>query len=180
MAAPGRRHPQQPGQPGLRLPAGRHDHRHRHLRLRQVQSGQPGAGRPGEQGPGRAGGGGGAAGRCRDHAGAGAGGRDRGPYRRRPQGRAGRHQAPDPGGPEAHRPHAPVQPGDIHRPAGPCAHPVRGDARGQATALRCRPLLLQRGQGALPPLRGRGLRHGGTAVPAQRLRPLPRLPRHPL
>jgi excinuclease ABC subunit A len=49
-----------------------------------------------------------------------------------------------------------------------------------AAALRRRPLFLQRGQGPLRELPGRGLRDGGAAVSAQRVRALPRLPRRPL
>ena len=47
-------------------------------------------------------------------------------------------------------------------------------------ALRRRPLLVQRGQGPLRDLRGRGLRQRRAAVHAQRLRALPGLPRRAL
>ena len=47
-------------------------------------------------------------------------------------------------------------------------------------AVRRRTVLVQRRQGPLRDLRGRGLRDGGAAVPAQRLRALPHLPRRAL
>ncbi len=52
------------------------------------------------------------------------------------------------------------------------------DAR--EAALRRGPVLVQRGEGTLRDLRGRGVRDGGAALPPQRLRPLPHLPRRAL
>ena len=50
----------------------------------------------------------------------------------------------------------------------------------QRAALRRRAVLVQRRQGPLRDLRGRGLRDGRAAVPAERLRALPHLPRRAL
>ena len=58
-----------------------------------------------------------------------------------------------------------------------CSPRRQGRAR---PALRRRPLLVQRRQGPLRDLRGRGLRHGRAALPAERLRALPDLPRRAL
>ena len=46
--------------------------------------------------------------------------------------------------------------------------------------LRCRAVLVQRGEGPLRKLRGRRVRDGGAAVPAERLRALPDVSRRPL
>jgi excinuclease ABC subunit A len=81
------------------------------------------------------------------------------------------------GGPEADRPHAALQSRDLHRAVRCRAQAVRRHARRAPAALRPRPLLLQPAQGPLRHLRGRGLRRGGTAVHAQRVRALSRLPR---
>ena len=60
------------------------------------------------------------------------------------------------------------------------AQALRRDAGGAQAALRRRPLLVQRRQGPLRDLRGRGLRQRRAAVHAQRLRALPDLPRRAL
>ena len=52
-----------------------------------------------------------------------------------------------------------------------------GDEGGEGPAVRRRAVLVQRRQGPVRDLRGRGVRHGRTAVPAERLRPVPDLPR---
>ena len=92
--------------------------------------------------------------------------------RARRQGRARR--------PVADRPHAAVQPGDLHRRLRPHAQAVRRDDRGEDPRLPARPVLLQR-QGR--PLRGvlrRRHDQDRDELPAGRLRPVRGLPRRPL
>ena len=90
------------------------------------------------------------------------------------------HQAAGARRPEADRPHAALEPRDLHRPVRPRPQAVRRDEGGAGAPLRRRPLLVQRRQGPLRDLRGRGLRDGRAAVPAERLRAVPDLPRRAL
>ena len=64
--------------------------------------------------------------------------------------------------PEADRPHAALEPGHLHRPVRPRAQAVRRDAGGAGAPLRRRALLVQRRQGPLRDLRGRGLRDASS------------------
>ena len=92
----------------------------------------------------------------------------------------GGHPAPGVGRPEADRADAAVQPGHLHGPVRPRPQALRRDQGRARPPLRRRAVLVQRRQGPLRELPGRGLRHGRAALPAQRLRPLPGLPRGPL
>ena len=92
----------------------------------------------------------------------------------------GSDQAPRARRSEADRPHAALEPRDLHRPVRPRAQALRRDQGGARAPLRRRPLLVQRRQGPLRDLRGRRLRHGRAAVPAERLRAVPDLPRRAL
>ena len=86
----------------------------------------------------------------------------------------------DPRRPVADRPHAAVQPGDLHRRLRPHPQAVRLDPRGEDARLPAGPVLVQR-QGR--PLRGvRRRRHDQDRdeLPARRLRPVRGLPRRPL
>ena len=158
------------------VPARRAHRGHRRLGLGQVDPGQPGAGRavaahlghapPAEAPP-------------TTRASRSAASRTR--TRRSRQGRrAGGDRPAGAGRPEADRAHAALQPRDLHRPVRRGAQAVRRDARGAGARLRRRPLLLQRRQGPLRDLPGRGLRRGRAAVPAQHLRAVPDLPRRAL
>ena len=90
------------------------------------------------------------------------------------------HQAAGAGRPEADRPHAALEPRHLHRAVRPRPQAVRRDQGGAGPPLRRRAVLVQRRQGPLRDLRGRGLRDGRAAVPAERLRPVPGLPRRAL
>jgi excinuclease ABC subunit A len=145
----------------------------RRLGLGQVQPRQPGAGRAGLRAPGP---------RARAS-------RRRRPTTARPRSCCPRAAACTPAPtrsaagarrPEADRPHAALEPRDLHRPVRRGAQALRRDARRAQAALRRRPLLVQRRQGPLRDLRGRGLRQRRAAVHAQRLRAVPDLPRRAL
>ncbi len=103
-------------------------------------------------------------------------GPDGGAHRRRPGG----NPPLGPGRSETDRAHAPLEPRDLYWPVRRRPQTVRRRARGPPAPLRCRPLLLQRREGPLPGLRGRGFRQRRTPVHAERLRPLPDLPWVPL
>ena len=99
--------------------------------------------------------------------------------RRRPQSAAGgsrggmeSDQAAGARRSETDRPHAALQPRHLHRPVRPRPQAVRRDQGGAGAPLRCRTLLLQCRQGPLSDLRGRRLRDGRAALPAERLRAL--------
>ncbi len=87
--------------------------------------------------------------------------------------------------PVADRPHAPVQPGHLHRGLRSRPQALRPDQRGQGPGLPARPLLLQRQGRALRGLRGRRHDQDRDALPARRVRALrglqggPLQPRHP-
>ncbi len=99
------------------------------------------------------------------------------PARYRQGHRAGGGRPARAGRPEADRAHAPVQPGDLHRPVRRGAQAVRRDGRGPGPRLGRRPVLLQRRRWAVRDLPGRGVRGRGAALPARHLRAVPDLPR---
>ena len=139
--------------------ARRPDLRHRRVGLGQVDAGQRGALQGGRQpaAPRAA-----AAGRA--HRGAGA--------------RAARQDHPD--RPVADRPHAALEPGDLHRAVRRHPRPVLQDAGGAGARLQAGPLLVQR-QGR--PLRGLPRRRPDQdrdALPARRLRAVRAVPRQAL
>ena len=125
--------------------------RHRRLRLRQVDARErdrlQGAREPAEPGAREAG-------RAR---------RRRG-HRRLRQGDRDR--------PEADRPHAALEPGDVHRSLH--AHPraLLADARGEGARLQAGPLLVQRARRPLRDVQGRRPDQDRDALPARRLRPV--------
>jgi len=51
--------------------------------------------------------------------------------------------------PEADRSNAAIEPGDVYRSVRPRAQDLRGDEDGEVASLRCRALLLQRGEGSM-------------------------------
>ncbi len=77
--------------------------------------------------------------------------------------------------PVADRPHAALQPGDLHRRLHADPRMVRRPARGQGARLRAGALLLQRQGRALRGLPGRRRHQDRDALPARRLRHLRRL-----
>ena len=102
-------------------------------------------------------------------AGAGAGGGD---------GRADRFgDGGDPatggGGPEADRADAAVQSGYVHRAVRRGAEAVRFDEGGSVPEVRRGEVLVQCGEGAVRDVRGRGVRDGRAALPAERVRAVP-------
>ena len=171
------RDPAQRAPPRRRVPARRPHGGDRRLGVGQVDPGEPGAGRrrrgaprhaPPARGVRRRGG---RAGRRRP---------GRGARRSRQGHRAGGGRPARAGRPEADRAHAPVQPGDLHRPVRRGAQAVRRDGRGPGPRLGRGPVLLQRRRWAVRDLPGRGVRGGGAALPARHLRPVPDLPRRAL
>ncbi len=82
--------------------------------------------------------------------------------------------------PVAHRPHAALQPGHVHRRLRPHPPALRADAREQAARLQARPLQLQRQGRPLRDLQGRRADQDRDALPAGRLRALRGLPRQAL
>ena len=102
-------------------------------------------------------------------AGAGAGGGD---------GRADRRgDGGDPaaggGGPEADRADAAVQPGDLYGLVRRRPQALRCDEGRSVPEVRRGEVLVQRGQGAVRDVRGRGVRDGRAALPAERVRAVP-------
>ena len=95
-------------------------------------------------------------------------------HRARPP-RQGRPRRPEPD-----RPHAAVQPGDLHRRLRPRAQAVRRDDRGQGPRLPAGPVLLQRQGRPLRGLRRRRHDQDRDELPARRLRAVRGLPRRPL
>ena len=77
--------------------------------------------------------------------------------------------------PVADRPHAALQPRDLHRRVHADPRMVRRPARGQGARLRARPLLVQRQGRPLRGLPGRRRHQDRDALPARRLRHLRRL-----
>ena len=77
--------------------------------------------------------------------------------------------------PVADRPHAALEPGDLHRRLHADPRMVRRPARSQGARLRARPLLLQRQGRPLRGLPGRRRHQDRDALPARRLRHLRRL-----
>ena len=102
---------------------------------------------------------------------AGAARRDRGP-------RAARQG--DQRRPEPDRPHAALQPGDLHRPVHADPRAVRRRAGSARARLRRRALLVQREGRALRGVPGRRRHQGRDALPARHLRAVRRLPRQAL
>ena len=161
--------------PRRRLPARRVHDRDRRVGLGQVEPGEPGAGRAGGRAP-----------RPRGRAAE----EDEAPELERPAGGAGRR--PDrrrDGGDQAAgawwtRSRSAARRGRTWPPTPGCSttsascSPATKAAQG--AALRRRPVLVQRRQGPLRDLRGRGVRDGRAALPAERLRALPDLPRRAL
>ncbi len=96
------------------------------------------------------------------------------PHRHRADRQGHRHR------PEADRPHAALEPGDVHQ--GLRRHPrrLRADARGAHLRLPARALLLQRARRALRGVRGRRRAPGRDALPARRVRHVRGLPRQAL
>ena len=82
--------------------------------------------------------------------------------------------------PEPDRPHAALQPGDLHRRLHADPRLVRQPAGGQGARLPAGPLLLQRQGRPLRGLPGRRRHQDRDALPARRLRHLRRLPRQAL
>ena len=88
-----------------------------------------------------------------------------------------RHRARAPrqaraGRPVADRPHAALQPGDVHRRVGPHAQALRLHQRGEGARLRARAVLVQRQGRALRGVRGRRHDQDRDELPARRLRAL--------
>ena len=158
-AAHRRRHGQQPARRDRGDPARPAHLRHRRLGLGQVDAGGRHAVPPRR---GRT---------------AGVGGR-RGAVPRGRGTRAGRSRHRH--RPEPDRPHAALQPRDLHRAVRPDPRAVRRGAGGARPRLRPGPLQLQRARRPLRVLRGRRRHQGGDALPARRLRHLRRVPRHAL
>ena len=79
--------------------------------------------------------------------------------------------------PGADRPHAALEPGDLHRALHPHPRAVRAAARGARARLRARALLVQREGRPLRGLRRRRRDPDRDALPARRLRDLRGLPR---
>ena len=74
--------------------------------------------------------------------------------------------------PEPDRPHAALEPGDVHRPVRPDPGAVRGHARRARPRLPARPVQLQRQGRPVRELQGRRDHQDRDAVPAGRLRPV--------
>ena len=173
LAPPGGGEPQQPPRARRRLPARGVHERHGHLGLGEVEPGEPGPGRAGRRVPG-----------ARDRV----GGRGRRPagaaglghHRREDRRRSGGTSPTRARRPEADRSDAAVEPRHLHGAVRPHSPALRRDQIGAGPSLRRRAVLVQRRQGPVRELPGRGLRHGRAALPAERLRPLPGLPRRTL
>ena len=76
--------------------------------------------------------------------------------------------------PEADRPHAAIEPRDLHRSVRRRARDLRRHRPRPRARLHRRPLLVQRRRRSLRDLPRRGLRVGRAALPARQLRPVPR------
>ena len=81
---------------------------------------------------------------------------------------------------KADRPHTALKPGDLHGAVRSRSQTFRRDQDGACPPLRCGPFFVQRGQRPLRTLRRRRLRHGGAALPAQRVCAVPCLSWHAL
>ncbi len=79
--------------------------------------------------------------------------------------------------PDADRPHAALEPGDLHRSLHPRPRALLADARGEGARLQAGPLLVQRARRPLRGVQGRRDDQDRDALPARRLRPLRDLPR---
>ena len=82
--------------------------------------------------------------------------------------------------PVADRPHAALEPGDLHRAVRPDPRPVLQDAGGAGARLQARPLLVQRQGRALRGLPRRRPDQDRDALPAGRLRAVRAVPRQAL
>ena len=82
--------------------------------------------------------------------------------------------------PVADRPHAAVEPGDLHRAVRPDPRPVLQDAGGAGARLQAGPLLVQRQGRALRGLPRRRPDQDRDALPARRLRAVRAVPRQAL
>ena len=82
--------------------------------------------------------------------------------------------------PVADRPHAALEPGDLHRAVRPDPRPVLQDAGGARPRLQAGPLLVQRQGRALRGLPRRRPDQDRDALPARRLRPVRAVPRQAL
>ncbi len=102
------------------------------------------------------------------------------PGRSRPDRRLRAYRQGDRYRPVADRPHAALEPGDIHRSLHADPRLVRRPARGEGARLPAGPLLLQRQGRTLRSLPGRRRHQDRDALPARRLRHLRRLPRQAL
>ena len=85
-----------------------------------------------------------------------------------------------PGRPVADRPHAALEPGDVHGPVRRHPRPVLQDAGGAGARLQGRPLLVQRQGRALRGLPRRRPDQDRDALPARRLRAVRAVPRQAL
>ena len=82
--------------------------------------------------------------------------------------------------PVADRPHAALEPGDVHEALRPHPRALLAHARGEGARLQAGPLLVQRPGRALRDLQGRRDDQDRDALPARRLRAVRDLPRPPL
>ena len=79
--------------------------------------------------------------------------------------------------PEPDRPHAALEPGDVHRSLHARARALLADARGEDPRLQARSLLVQRPGRSLRGVQGRRDDQDRDALPARRLRPVRDVPR---
>ena len=82
--------------------------------------------------------------------------------------------------PDPDRPHAALEPGDLHRPLHARARAVLPDARGEGARLQAGAVLVQRPRRALRDLQGRRADQDRDALPARRLRAVRDVPRAPV
>ena len=143
----------------VQRPARRADVRDRRVGLGQVDARQRGALQGGRQPPAPR---------------APAAGRAHGGARARPA------RQDHPGRPVADRPHAALEPGDLHRPVRRHPRPVLQDAGGAGARLQAGPLLVQRQGRALRGLPRRRPDQDRDALPARRLRAVRAVPRQAL
>ena len=116
------------------------------------------------------------------------GGRAGQPAQRRPAGprpaypghRTGPPGQAGPGRPVADRPHAPIQPGHLHRGVRQDPHPVRGHHRGQSPWLPTGSVLVQRQGRSLRGVHGRRHHQDRDELPARRVRAVRGVPRRPV
>ncbi len=82
--------------------------------------------------------------------------------------------------PDADRPHAAVEPCDVHRPLHARPRALLADARGEGARLQAGPVLVQRPRRPLRDVQGRRADQDRDALPPGRLRPVRDVPRAPL